>query len=279
VLVLDVDGTLYDADCGVEAQIVAGIYRFAWETAGVSPAQCEDLHRRYGSTLRGLEQERLIDDAQRLQFYRQVYYNVDLSRLRRSGSLNACTGGAADASVTGSGDGTGYRHAVDWSALLRAWAGAKYLASNSPRCHVERVVAALGLADVPWDGVLCPDNRGGLTKSDPEFYLPLLEAHPLTPPRSQASSETLPAHRIFLVDDSAHNCAVAAAAGMEAVRVSPAFPVDRALAALVGAIPMPDLWTFSEADYLRAKNQVDEASRNPAVWAALEEQVCACGYL
>eukprot|EP00611_Tribonema_gayanum_P012817 TRINITY_DN234_c0_g2_i1.p1 TRINITY_DN234_c0_g2~~TRINITY_DN234_c0_g2_i1.p1 ORF type:complete len:136 (+),score=17.49 TRINITY_DN234_c0_g2_i1:33-410(+) len=46
VLLLDVDGTLYEPEAGVEQQIVANIHRFVEQELSMTPQQCDQLHHR-----------------------------------------------------------------------------------------------------------------------------------------------------------------------------------------------------------------------------------------
>ncbi|CAN0269170.1 unnamed protein product [Ectocarpus sp. 12 AP-2014] len=46
VLILDVDGTLYGQSSGVEQQIVDGIHRYFAGELGLTPEECNDIHRR-----------------------------------------------------------------------------------------------------------------------------------------------------------------------------------------------------------------------------------------
>ncbi|KAG5180576.1 hypothetical protein JKP88DRAFT_166382 [Tribonema minus] len=209
VLLLDVDGTLYGPEAGVEQQIVANIHRFVEQELSITPQQCDQLHHRqvndgpkdalYGSTIEGLQAEGLVTPAQVQAFYHSVYKDIDLSGLYPQYSSSS------------RGDATGYRHRIGWTRLLRHVPCSKYVASNSPRRHVLRVLRALGLADVHWSGILCPDTTGGFTKANPLFYQRVVESHPVEQ-----------GWQVTLVDDSRANLEVArAGCGFEAVLLAP----------------------------------------------------------
>jgi len=162
VIVLDVDGTLYGAESGIEQQIVANIYRFALSCCELTPEECDALHRRHGSTIAGLKSEKKISKDLEDRFYREVYGAIDYSRL---------LGAAAE------GDASGYKHSCSVRELLLRSGVRVAIASNSPSWHVHRVLRALGLSRVPWCAILTPDLVGGFTKSDPLFWSPILEKY------------------------------------------------------------------------------------------------------
>ena len=51
VLVLDIDGTLYDDDCLIESQIRDNCHIFS-KTFGYSELESEEMHIKFGSTIR-----------------------------------------------------------------------------------------------------------------------------------------------------------------------------------------------------------------------------------
>jgi len=226
VIVLDVDGTLYGAESGIEQQIVAHIHRFALSACEVTPEESDELHRKYGSTLVGLKAEKSLSKDLEERFYREVYGAIDYSRL---------LGGGAE------GDASGYKHSSSVREILMRSGVRVAIASNSPSWHVDRVLAALGLAHVPLCAKLTPDLVGGLTKSDPLYWSPLLERY--QPHRNApemrhvwggmwGGGDTQSGHfRIDLLDDSVRNLDVAELVGIRGTLVSPGtgFPVEHAL--------------------------------------------------
>jgi FMN phosphatase YigB (HAD superfamily) len=157
---------------------------------------------RYGSTVQGLVQTGRMTPELLQQFYSEVYQDIDLS------GLSSC-----DAySTSQHGDATGYRHRLAWIQMLRDLPCHKYIASNSPAYHVHRVLAALGLADINWDSILCAtadctnnDVKTSLTKADAAFYSSILQQH--------AGCD------ITLLDDSLVNLSVADKYGMHTIHV------------------------------------------------------------
>jgi FMN phosphatase YigB (HAD superfamily) len=166
VIVLDVDGTLYGAESGIEQQIVANIHRFALSCCELTPEQSDELHHRHGSTIAGLKAEHKLSKELEDRFYREVYGAIDYSRL---------LGATAD------GDASGYKHCGSVRELLTRSGARVAIASNSPSWHVHRVLAALGLSRVPWCAILTPDLVGGFTKADPLYWSPLLEKYQARP--------------------------------------------------------------------------------------------------
>ena len=164
-----------------------------------------------------------------------------------------------------------------------------YLASNSPRPHVLRVLTALGLRNAGFAGILTPDADEALvdvgvggegerrwgdrppfpTKSSPEaYYRPVLRRYP---PGD--------GHRLVLLDDSSLNLERAASVGIGGLLVDPAGNVDGATT-LEGAIAIAlghadPAYRLSDAEYLRAKNAVDAESIDPAVWSRLADELSA----
>jgi hypothetical protein len=81
VLVLDIDGTVYNDDCLIEAQIKDNCHIFS-NVFGYNVEQSEDMHKQFGSTIRGIceyGQPRLTF----LDYYNDVYPHIDMSLLRK----------------------------------------------------------------------------------------------------------------------------------------------------------------------------------------------------
>eukprot|EP00975_Prorocentrum_lima_P047753 9984060-Prorocentrum_lima.AAC.1 len=53
-IILDLDGTLYDQSCGLEAILVDRIHAHCKDAYGLNKIACDELHRCFGSTIRGL---------------------------------------------------------------------------------------------------------------------------------------------------------------------------------------------------------------------------------
>jgi FMN phosphatase YigB (HAD superfamily) len=163
------------------------------------------LFARYGSTIQGLVQTGRMTPELLQQFYSEVYQDIDLS------GLSSC-----DANSSQHGDATGYRHRLAWVQMLRDLPCPKYIASNSPAYHVHRVLAALGLADVHWNGKLCAtpdcttnnDVKTSLTKANAAFYSSILHNH-----AANAGWD------VIMLDDSTVNLDVARKCGMHAIHV------------------------------------------------------------
>jgi hypothetical protein len=173
------------------------------------------------------------------EFYSAVYGDLDVPALLDT--------------PTGRGDVYGYRHHVPHVQLLSG-STPVYIASNSPREHVLRVLACLGLSTVPFQGILTPDSTGQFfTKASPGFWDALLRQHP--PDR----------HEVILFDDNQSNLEAASRLGIRGVHVTDEWPLDRAVSAVLGVIPDPSVWRFSELQYLEAKNAVDRAALSQRV--------------
>ena len=250
VLLLDVDGTLYTPATQLEAAIAARIQSYCTATYQTTAQDADDLHKQYGSTIEGLRATRGLDEPALAAFYQHVYHNLPLDRLLPSSSF---------------GDASGYQHTIPLRRLLQAHKGPIYIVSNSPSHHVQAVLAHLGLASFPWAGLLTPDTLPHYpTKTNPSFWSPILQAHP-------PSTSTL-----ILLDDSDANLHAARALGIRGIKVNGGvggFPLDRALAASMGAIDPS--WRFDDVAYIRAKNAVDAKSFHPPTLARLEAELGA----
>lgn len=115
--------------------------------------------------IRRLEQQADRSEAESAALpalYADLYADMDVSSLlpRQDGSDQ--------------GDFTGFSHRVAWRRLLYGSPAAMFVASNGPISHINRVLAALGLCSLTWDGIFCPETRGGLLKENAAFYQPLL---------------------------------------------------------------------------------------------------------
>jgi FMN phosphatase YigB (HAD superfamily) len=164
VLVLDIDGTLYDDDCLIESQIRDNCHIFS-RTFGYNVQESEDMHNKFGSTIRGIceyGQPKLTF----LDYYNDVYPNMDMSLLRKY-------------SIPSANKNTGYNVEMG-SALssLHQFDCPIVVASNSPIFHVNRVLTRLGLSKLKVAAFLTPERRGGLTKNEPAFWDPLFEMYP-----------------------------------------------------------------------------------------------------
>jgi putative hydrolase of the HAD superfamily len=122
-VLLDVDDTLYPRDCGLWYAVRDRIQAFIESQLGVSPEAAADLRSRYlsqyGTTLRGLQNEYSVDPFEYLDYV----HDVPVASYLRSDPV--------------------LRNLLHGATLPI------YLFSNAYSAHVERVLAALGLADLP----------------------------------------------------------------------------------------------------------------------------------
>jgi threonine dehydrogenase-like Zn-dependent dehydrogenase/FMN phosphatase YigB (HAD superfamily) len=271
ILLIDVDNTLYnERNHGIEQQIVQNIHRFCQERLGMTVSQADELHAKYGSTVEGLRQTLWNNlpswkrEEQLRDFYDVVYGNIQKDSLLVS-------------SRETSSSNTGYTHNSDLQEqkrqerlrqLFKVSPFPLHLASNSPLHHIADVVQRMGLCDVFDRPSLTPDSprpNEGRTKTTEfptkrqasTFFAPLL------------SSVDTKKHQLVLLDDSPAALA-AASPHMKGVLInnSPGadqgVSLDTALAQEFGWLD-PE-YTFSDIDYLRAKNEVDFASLNREAW-------------
>jgi FMN phosphatase YigB (HAD superfamily) len=333
VLVIDVDNTLYnEKEKGIERQIAQNIYKFCQQRLNYTKEYCDQLHHEYGSTVEGIRHNLLmrnqkhsfhnngsnitntadhIDEdvdaflIETLQaFYQEVYDNVDVTPLLRFSHGRFP-------------NNTGYLHDVDIDAkqsvfplvqLLKLLPCPVYLASNSPRHHVLKVLSALGMRKCNFAGILTPDHRhhnrttvytSFPTKSSPHiFFDSLFTKHPLDQ------------HRVILLDDSLYSLQMASQCGIDGILISHSNNNDAAHSGIFGvtlqqglgyalqynsnslddnsigrniittsSFPSRDdqgnnqTYKFSDIKYLESKNYIDGLSINDEVWNRLIKEV------
>jgi FMN phosphatase YigB (HAD superfamily) len=233
VLVLGVDGTLYDDTCLIEQQIKSNCHVFSRQF-GYSMDECEDMHKQYGSTIGGIclqgEPRTTVRD-----YYNDVYPDLDMRRLQKY----------SDAATESSG------YAIVQDVLAqRALHGIAALGipivicSNSPMFHVKRVLNRIGLADLDVAAYVTPEQRGGLTKREEPFWDALLELYP---------ADTF---HMTLIDDNALNIETVETLGMSGITVSHDMPFSTAIAAFVGILP--DRHSDTDTEAMRTRGDVDD---------------------
>ena len=164
VLVLDIDGTVYDDDCLIESQIRDNCHIFS-RSFGYNAVEAEEMHNKFGSTMRGIceyGQPRSIF----MDYYNDVYPHMDMSLLRKYSIPTAKGNTGYNVEMGGALNSL---HQLDCPIVI---------ASNSPIFHVNRVLTRLGLSKLKVAAFITPDRRGGLTKNEPSFWDPLFELYP-----------------------------------------------------------------------------------------------------
>jgi FMN phosphatase YigB (HAD superfamily) len=255
-IILDVDNTLYCEETlkrltglGIEEQIIANTHTFCKEHLDLTPAQADDLFRKYGTTIEGIRQEYPSQAETLLEtFYHQVYDPIDFSSLQ-----------AAQRRAHMEHE-TGYSHAGNSLSSLREFLlhlpFPIYLASNSPSWHVTNILHGLGLTKIPFQGMLTPD----LVTHDETLIFPT-KAHP-----SIYYKDILQHHdECILLDDSMHNVQRANDIGMQAIHVNhDDTTLEQALSMAIGHLHSD--YALSDVSYLKAKNVVDAQSIHAPTW-------------
>lgn len=184
-ILFDLDNTLYPAERDLFSLIDVRINRYMVETVAIDPADVDGLRRRYwkdyGATLQGLIRHHAVDPEDYLDYV----HTVDVaSRLSTD---------------------------VELRQALEALALPCYIFTNGSRCHVDRVVAALGL-----DGVFAEvfDIRiaNYQPKPNPDPYRMVLK------------HLRLAGERCIMVEDQPGNLKTAKDFGMKTVLVGAALP-------------------------------------------------------
>ncbi|NMB62793.1 MAG: pyrimidine 5'-nucleotidase [Chloroflexi bacterium] len=147
-LFIDLDGTVYNRNNGMLAEMSHRIALFMEKIMHLSPAAIPALidryYHTYGSTLRGIQQEHDVDARQYLEFVHDLELDHYLQPDR---------------------------------ALYQSLASIplpKWIFTNSSRSHAERVLAALGIADL-FDGILDVWTMEYIPKPHPWVYHHALE--------------------------------------------------------------------------------------------------------
>jgi FMN phosphatase YigB (HAD superfamily) len=299
VLVVDVDNTLYNeallrrlssSSLGIEEQIVQNIHSYCEKHMGMSKEEADRLHREYGSTIEGLRhlwsnnkgangsiQEKMKD------CYEYIWPpSMDYSALLQLHQPSSRS------------FSTGYSHNYDSASqlsllrdLLQAMPCPLYLASNSPRWHVQTVLQALGMLNVPWTGMATPDHpRRGIASSNSKYTIYPTKHSPSIFYRDvldRNNRAKFPFTHIILVDDSQKNIDILQEQLMTGIHVSPDNPLPTALLQAVGVITVPSSfrnsadsackYEFSQIQYLQSKNVVDAKSLHRPTWNHLAEKL------
>lgn len=186
-VLFDLDNTLYPAECDLFSLIDVRINRYMEEIVAIDPTQVDVLRRRYwkdyGATLQGLIRHHAINPEDYLDYVHAVDVG---SRV------------AADSEL---------RESIEQLPVP------SYVFTNGSRCHVDRVVTALGL-----DGLFVDvfDIRIAAyqPKPNPDPYRQVLE-------RLQ-----LPGEQCVMVEDQPQNLKTAKDFGMKTVLVANTADVD-----------------------------------------------------
>ena len=287
VIIIDVDNTLYSEQDllsstgnGIETQIVRNTHLFGQLHYNLTVEQCNELYREYGSTIEGLRHTLPPDEVEgtMARFYSEVYDSIDFSCLL---GVNKNQDGTNVHQLEDDKVRSGYDHGNALLQQRRALAEflqslcqrhTVYLASNSPRAHILRVINSMGLGRVDFAGILSPDTASISapniiypTKSSPDqYYKHILDKHPPT------------LNRIILLDDSLYNLRQAESVGIDGIHInaqSGGRTLEEGLAQAVGHILPSQQYTFNDVEYLHAKNKVDMNAINPLVWEQLSNQL------
>ena len=266
-MILDVDGTLYDDNCGIEQIIRDNCHSYS-KKFGYSDDDCEFMHNRYGSTIRGIiEKGEPVETI--AEYYNAVYPDISMRKLRKYSNQVM--------------HGSGYTfnshplyslHKIKDSILV--------VASNSPVFHVKRVFSRLGIIDLKVDAYITPERVGGVTKIEPTFWSSLLELYPLDK------------YEISLIDDNSLNLDIARKLGFKTFHINQNTTLAEAVLKYLDVLPIKiplllsneihsnskvykyqyeklevedqvEEFQFTNRQYLEAKNVIDDISLNKTV--------------
>jgi putative hydrolase of the HAD superfamily len=199
-ILFDLDNTLYSEECDLFSLIDVRINRYMEEIIAIDPADVDTLRRRYwqeyGATLQGLVRHHAIDPEDYLAYV----HAVDVaSRIIPD---------------------PGLRHALTGLGLP------SYIFTNGSRCHVDRVVSALGL-DGLFTDIFDIRIANYQPKPNPDPYRQVLQRLAVT------------GDQCIMVEDQLQNLKTAKQFGMKTVLVGMEQPVT-------------EQYTYLDAQLLRA---------------------------
>jgi putative hydrolase of the HAD superfamily len=179
-VLFDLDNTLYPAERDLFSLIDVRINRFMEDIAAIDPADVDGLRRRYwkeyGATLQGLIRHHAINPEDYLDYVHAVDVG---SRLSRDDELRQS---------------------------LETLPVPSYVFTNGSRCHVDRVITALGLEGLFVD-VFDIRIANYQPKPNPDPYHRVLQ------------SLALPGHQCVMVEDQPQNLKTAKELGMKTVLI------------------------------------------------------------
>ncbi|CAE7207669.1 L-threonine 3-dehydrogenase [Symbiodinium microadriaticum] len=226
-MILDMDGVLYK-NAEVENEIVKRLGK-ATEKLGLGPDAHQELFRSHGSTLRGLLSEGHLSGEAIAAFYSSVYDGVDLQAIQPDPLL-----------------------ALQLKSL-RAHGVSLWLATNSPRSFVDRVLEALGL-ESDLLHIICPSPENHwINKPDARFF------------------EMLPRARAKFFDDSLGHVRAAVASGLLSAHVRRSDDIMMLVADALMVVPAS--WRLSKSHYLQAKEVADLRALSASVRAQLATEL------
>ena len=285
VLLMDVDNTLYSEkelaesnidnrkldslQRGIESQIVRNTHLFGLKYFNLTSHECDELYRLYGSTVEGIRHLIPQNEIKEVlsRFYKEVYDPIDFSCLFSHGG---------DECRSGYDHGSALQKRRDMARFLKAICNRQsvYLTSNSPKAHVVRVLNGLGLSNINFAGVLTPDSvedQGTVpfpTKSSPlQYYSSIIDRHPLED------------NDIVLLDDSMNNIRAAKNIGVRGIHIGEksinnlSRTLEEGISEALGHISGKDSYTFSDVQYIEAKNEIDFESINAEVWLKVADEL------
>jgi putative hydrolase of the HAD superfamily len=181
-VLFDLDNTLYSPGCDLFSLIDVRINRYMEEIAGIALAEVDGLRRRYwhdyGATLLGLIRHHEVDPEDYLVYV----HDVDVgSRLVPDLALRA---------------------------VLKDSGIPSYVFTNGSRCHADRVLGALGIADLFVD-IFDIRIAGYQPKPNPDPYQQVLDRL------------ALQGKECVMVEDQLQNLQTAKNFGMTTVLVAP----------------------------------------------------------
>ncbi len=216
-LFIDLDDTLYPADCGLWINIRNRIDLYMQSVLGIPQAEVAPLRhhlfKTYGTTLRGLEATLAVDAADYLRFVHDVplerYLKPDAELRQVLGSLRA----------------------------------PKFIFTNGDRAHAGRVLKVLGLEDL-FDDIIDIVALSPYCKPMPEAFSIALARAGNPPPAN-----------CILVDDFSENLAAAYRLGFQTVLIGSPNPTVPFAPAILRLADLPSVISPNHPDILVSKER------------------------
>lgn len=172
--VFDLDNTIYPASAGIQQQVDARMPDYIMRQFGLDYGAArklqKDFYHKYGTTLSGLMQEHKVNPYH----YWDYIFDIDYAALKHDLALHE---------------------------ILSNLPGRKWVFTNSPQKHAEKVLSSLGIQKY-FNGIFDLASGDFVSKPDPKSYRKIADHFAIDPARA------------LMVDDVFRNLVPAAQMGM-----------------------------------------------------------------
>jgi pyrimidine 5'-nucleotidase len=183
VFFFDCDDCLYQNNWKTANLITAKIDQYCTETLGLETGYAYKLYKKYGTCLRGLTEEKIIEDTpEAIDEFLEYVHNVPLQDINTDEPLRA---------------------------MIQSMKVKKWVFTASVESHAKRCLEALGVGDL-FLGIIDCKAVGLVTKHSPEAFARAMEIAGVTDPE-----------KCIFADDSSSNIGAAKKVGWKTIVVGP----------------------------------------------------------